>query len=75
LLLLLQVAIIKEAGLSSQMSWVSCLGRLEADLGELLPSLSPCVVVVGQVVGLPAKWRELRQQHQAQSQQQHQEQP
>lgn len=53
---------VKEAGLPSQCSWMSTLGSVEHQLRDLLPTLSPCVVVVGKVVALPAAWNMLRQQ-------------
>jgi siroheme synthase len=58
----LQVAVIKQAGLPSQSSWVSTLGSVEQHLHDLLTTLSPCVVVVGKVVALPAAWSMLSQQ-------------
>jgi siroheme synthase len=51
-----QVCVIKEAGLPSQASWTSTLGSVTQQLQDLMPTLSPCVIVVGQVVGLPAAW-------------------
>jgi siroheme synthase len=58
----LQVAVVKEAGLPSQGSLMCTLGSIQQELGPLMSRLSPCVVVVGQVVGLPAAWSMLQTQ-------------
>jgi siroheme synthase len=55
-----QVAVVKEAGLASQQSWFSTLGAIASDLQGI--KLSPCVLVVGRVAGLPAAWAGLMQQ-------------
>ena len=53
-LLLLQAAIVREAGLPQQRVWRAELGGIvEATAGA--GALSPCVVVVGQVVGLAGR--------------------
>lgn len=57
-----QVAVVKEAGLPSQASWMCTLGSVQQELAPIMSSLSPCVVVVGQVVGLPAAWSMLQTQ-------------
>jgi siroheme synthase len=60
---------VREAGLPSQASWVCTLGSVQQELGDKLGTLSPCVVVVGKVVALPAAWNMLRQQPGAAAQQ------
>ena len=50
----LPVAVVRSAGLPAQRVWMSTLGQVVADtLGE---ELSPCVVIVGNVAGLPTVW-------------------
>jgi hypothetical protein len=51
----LQVAVIKEAGTAAQATWFSSLARVEQDTQPGVP-LSPCIIVVGQVAGLPGAW-------------------
>jgi siroheme synthase len=62
-----QVAVIREASLPSQATWFSTLSTVDADMSAVTVPLSPCVVVVGQVVGLPATWQAVREQQQADS--------
>ena len=49
---LLQVAVVKEAGTAAQQVWFSTLQSVEQDTAAGAP-LSPCVIVVGAVAGLP----------------------
>ncbi|KAF8073036.1 cobA [Scenedesmus sp. PABB004] len=48
-------ALVKAAGTPAQRCWFSTLARLERDTAPGAP-LSPCVIVVGKVAGLPAAW-------------------
>ncbi len=48
------VAVIRAAGLPEQRTWQSTLSRVvQETAGE---DLSPCIVIVGAVAGLPARW-------------------
>ncbi|KAF6262537.1 tetrapyrrole methylase [Scenedesmus sp. NREL 46B-D3] len=49
------VAVVKEAGTAAQTAWFSTLASVEQDTQPGAP-LSPCIIVVGRVAGLPAAW-------------------
>eukprot|EP00879_Flechtneria_rotunda_P028855 GHRR01031087.1.p1 GENE.GHRR01031087.1~~GHRR01031087.1.p1 ORF type:complete len:294 (+),score=97.03 GHRR01031087.1:483-1364(+) len=63
------VAVVRQAGTESQTAWFSTLQDIVKDT-EAAGPLSPCVIVIGQVAGLPAAWQGLRLQQQRQQQQQ-----
>lgn len=60
-----QVAVVKGAGTAEQAVWFSTLASVVDDTSSSGP-LSPCVIVVGAVAGLPAAWAAQQQQQQQQ---------
>jgi len=52
---IMQVAVVKEAGVAGQQVWYSLLSKVQEDTAAGAP-LSPCVIIVGQVAALPAVW-------------------
>ncbi|WIA09267.1 hypothetical protein OEZ85_008675 [Tetradesmus obliquus] len=49
------VAVVKAAGTAAQATWFSTLAHVQQDTKPGAP-LSPCIIVVGRVAGLPAAW-------------------